>query len=207
MTRHVESAIEPPLLETAERPGAAAIAPLGLAPEGISGLEPLLEAKLWRNPCWFSFRLNYTAMHFNGPIYVWIRRVYGLSRPEYAVIYALGIGGSRQASEITRASGHPKNTLSRAIAKLEEDGLIARDTSAASGRNQILSLTRRGQDLFDTTLPTIVEHERKLLAGISEEERATLSRILAKVVLGSRDWPTVVGGIPGNPEDDPPDEL
>ncbi len=185
--------------EAAAGPGAA---PFGLIADGVSGMDPLLEAKLWRNPCWFSFRINYTALGYNRPLYDWVRRVHGLSRPEYTVIYSLGIGGSRQASQITRASGHPKNTLSRAIAKLEERGLILRDTGAGTGRNQTLSLTRAGQNLFDQTLPMFVEHERKVLSGITEEERATLARILAKVVLSSHDWPTEVTGGPDDaPED------
>ncbi len=170
-------------------------AAIALMADGVSGLDPLLEAKLWRNPCWFAFRINYTALRYNQPLYDWVRQAHGLNRPEYTVIYSLGIGGSRQASQITHSSGHPKNTLSRAIARLESRGLIHRDKSAGTGRNQLLSLTVEGHNLFDTTLPTFIEHERRLLAGITEEDRAALARILAKVVLSSHDWPTEVTGL------------
>jgi len=195
MTRKTDFGDRAPALPGATE-GAAWQAPSGLAAEGVSGMDSLLEAKLWRNPCWFAFRVNYAALRYNQPLYDWVRQSYDLSRPEYTVIYSLGIGGSRQASQITHASGHPKNTLSRAIAKLEARGLLRRDTSSGTGRKQLLSLTAQGHDLFDATLPNFVEHERRMLSGITEDERATLSRILAKVVLSSHDWPTEVAGAP-----------
>lgn len=174
--------------------GHGARSPIALASEGVSGMDPLLEAKLWRNPCWFAFRINYIAFRYNQPLYTWVEQTYDLSRPEFTVIYSLGIGGGHKASQITRSSGHPKNTLSRAIAKLESRGLIQRDAGPGTGRNQLLRLTRQGHALFDAALPKFVEHERRLLSGITEDERAALARILAKVVLSSHDWPTDLTG-------------
>ncbi len=160
--------------------------------EGVSGMDPMLEAKLWRNPCWLAFRVNYLALRYNGPLYDWVRRKYGLSRPEYVVIYSLALSGGGQARDITRTSGFPKNTLSRAITRLESLGLIVRRRVAGQGRNQPLHLSETGRALFDESLPVFVEHERAMLAGLTEEERATLSRLMAKVVLSADDWPNEI---------------
>lgn len=162
----------------------------GPAPVGVSGMDPMLEAKLWRNPCWFSFRLNYLALRYNLPLYDWVRRTYGLSRPEYVCLYSLALSDGGLATDITRTSGFPKNTLSRAIRRLEQLGLVERGAAGSGrGRGQRLHLTPAGWSLYRETLPAFEEHEARMLSGLTEEERATLSRLMAKMVLGSGSWP------------------
>ena len=43
-------------------------------------LNPMIDTKLWQNPCWLSFRANFIAHHFNQPLYDWIQRRYRLTR-------------------------------------------------------------------------------------------------------------------------------
>jgi len=161
------------------------------APVGVSGMDAMLEAKLWRNPCWFAFRLNYLALRYNLPLYDWVRRRCGLSRPEYVCLYSLALSDGGLASDITRTSGFPKNTLSRAIRRLEELGLVAREESGSGrGRGRRLHLSPAGWALYRETLPTFEAHETRMLSGLTEAERATLSRLMAKVVLSAADWPT-----------------
>ena len=188
MSRRNQAASRSPGGAPADGPALADAVPAG----GVSGMDPMLEAKLWRNPCWLAFRVNYLALRYNGPLYDWVRRKYGLSRPEYVVIYSLALSGGGQARDITRTSGFPKNTLSRAITRLESLGLIVRSRIAGQGRNQPLNLSGAGRALFDESLPVFVEQERAMLSGLTEEERATLSRLMAKVVLGADDWPNEI---------------
>src|SRR5262245_2823829 len=54
-------------------------------------LEPMVATKLWRNPCWLSFRANFIAHHFNQPLYDLIQARYRLTPPEHVVLYALGL--------------------------------------------------------------------------------------------------------------------
>ena len=58
---------------------------------GASGLATLMEAKMWQNPCWFAARFNWIALRYNAPLYGWVQQTYGLSRPEFVVIYSLGL--------------------------------------------------------------------------------------------------------------------
>jgi hypothetical protein len=46
----------------------------------------MLEAKLWENPCPFTFRINYLALLYNTPLYTWVQDTYGLKRSEYVVL-------------------------------------------------------------------------------------------------------------------------
>ena len=59
----------------------------------------------------------------------------------------LALADGAQARDISDSSGFPKNTLSRAIAKLEKDGLIVREQRPGGGRNQPLRLSDAGWDL------------------------------------------------------------
>ena len=83
--------------------------PAALPPDD-SGLHPLIAVKLWENPCWFSFRLNYLALRFNGPLYGWIEQRYRLMRPEYVVLYALHLRDGIAAKDVVASAGFPKNT-------------------------------------------------------------------------------------------------
>lgn len=170
-------------------------APFGAAPaEGASGLDAMTEAKLWRNPCWLAFRFNYLALRYNLPLYGWIKREHGLSRPEYVALYSLALCEGAQARDIAATSGFPKNTVSRAVSRLEALGLIRRGEDAADRRAKPLFLTEAGRALYAETLPAFVAHERRMLDALTEEERATLSRLLARVVLNSVDWPRRLDG-------------
>ncbi len=155
---------------------------------GASGMEALTEAKLWRNPCWFAFRFNHIALRYNAPLYGWIKRRTGLSRPEFVVIYSLGLLDGAQARDIASSSGFPKNTLSRAIEKLCGLGLIERRVDAADRRNQTLHLLRAGRRMFDETLQKFVVFEERMLRSLSPAERDTLSTLLAKIVLDTPNW-------------------
>jgi DNA-binding MarR family transcriptional regulator len=160
-------------------------------PDMAPDMTPMLEAKLWRNPCWFAFRLNYLALRYNLPLYDWVRRTYGLSRPEYVALYSLALSDGGRASDIVATSGFPKNTLSRAVRRLEDLGLIAREASSPGGRRgQALHLSPAGDALFRETLPAFERQERMMLAGLSHDEHATLSRLMAKVVMTADAWPT-----------------
>ena len=69
--------------------------------------DEMTAAKLWNNPCWLTYRLNYLALRYNVPLYEWVERTYGLSRPEYVVIYSLGLKDGSVARDIAISSGFP----------------------------------------------------------------------------------------------------
>lgn len=158
----------------------------------VSGLDAMTEAKLWRNPCWLTYRLNYLALRYNVPLYTWVERTYGLSRPEFVVIFSLGLRDRAVARDIAVSSGFPPNTLSRAIHKLVRLGLTTRTSDAADRRRFVLMLSETGRALFEEALPRFVDFEHMMLEALSEDERTTLSRLMAKMVLASPTWPTSI---------------
>jgi DNA-binding MarR family transcriptional regulator len=154
--------------------------------------DEMTRVKLWQNPCWFTYRLNYLALRYNVPLYAWVEEHHGLSRPEFVVIFSLGLLDGAYARDISASSGFPQNTLSRAIHKLNRLKLISRTPDADDGRRFILSLTAAGRTLFDESLPRFVSFEHMMLNALDHDEQQQLSTLMAKMVLASPQWPNTL---------------
>lgn len=179
------AARQAPVLKSVDGPASA---PAGDA----GGLHPLIAVKLWENPCWFSFRINYLGLRFNLPVYGWIEERYGLVRPEYVVLYALHLQDGIAAKDVVASAGFPKNTISRAIQKLLRRRLIRRASDARDRRSYVLRLTAEGRRILDETVPPMVAWEKRMLSGLSREEQQVLSKLLARLVQDSPHWPTSI---------------
>jgi DNA-binding MarR family transcriptional regulator len=173
---------------------------MGRSPTSLSGadqgraaalddLDPLVVTKLWDNPCWLSFRLNFTAFRFNDPVYRWIESRYGLSRPDFAALYSVGLREGVAAKNIVASAGLPKNTLSRAIQKLLQRRLLRRRSDPSDLRSYVLHLTPAGRAIFDETMPVMLRQQGAMLACLDEQEQRQLCALMDKLVIASPDWP------------------
>lgn len=159
-----------------------------------AALHPLIAIKLWQNPCWLSFRINYLSLRFNLPVYGWIEQRYGLMRPEYVVLYALYLRDGIAAKDVCATAGFPKNTISRAIQKLLRRRLICRAPDARDRRSFVLRLTGEGRRILDETVPPMTAHEKRMLSVLNRDEQRALSGLLAKLVADSPNWPAQLNG-------------
>lgn len=171
------------------KPLSAAGGAEGSAPQA---LDPLIATKLWQNPCWFSFRLNFVSFRFNDPVYRWIETRYGLMRPEFVALYAVGLREGVAAKNIVASAGLPKNTLSRAIQKLLQRRLLRREADSEDLRSYGLFLTGAGRRIFDETMPVMLGQQATMLSVLSESEQRQLRQLLDKLVLASPGWPTEI---------------
>ena len=153
-------------------------------------LNPLIVVKLWGNPCWLSFRINYLGLRFNLPVYGWIKQRYGLVRQEYVVLYSLHLRDGISAKDVCASTGFPKNTISRAIQKLLCRRLIRRAPDPHDRRSYVLRLTGEGRRILDETVPPMVAWERQMLSGLNREEQQVLAKLLARLVEDSPRWPS-----------------
>ena len=69
------------------------------------------------------------------------------------------------------------------LRRLESRGLVTRPTSVESGRSLPARLTREGEDLLTRTDSGVRAAERKLMAGLTAEQRQGFKRVL--IALGS----------------------
>ena len=138
---------------------------------------------------WIGLRLTVLSSRYMAPISAMLEQDQGLSRDDVTVTICLSITNATSAQEIVRYTGRPKNSVSRAVASLEERGFLLRHADANDRRSSTLSLTARGHRLSDRIAACFVERDSLMLGPLSEQERRDFNRLLNKVATPSVSWP------------------
>ncbi len=84
-------------------------------------------------------------------------------------------------TDLSRAVGLDKSTLTPALDQLERKGLIIRERTANDRRTYALSLSERGEALLADLTAKVERHEENIVAALSDAERAALLRLLKKI--------------------------
>jgi DNA-binding MarR family transcriptional regulator len=92
--------------------------------------------------------------------------------------YALSPGALMDSMMIT------SGTVTNRIDQLEKAGLVSRETNPEDRRGQIVRLTPEGLALIDEAVTAHVENQHRLVAGLSEDERATLEALTRAFLKG-----------------------
>lgn len=108
---------------------------------------------------------------------------FGITRTQWRVLANLGRFGAMTARDICRISHIEKTKVSRAVAGLEQAGLIARTPSPADRRAEILSLTESGDGAFADLGQRALAYDRALRAEIGHEDAEVLQRLLRLLML------------------------
>jgi DNA-binding MarR family transcriptional regulator len=106
---------------------------------------------------------------------------HGLEQFEFDVLAALRRAGppyelspGRLLIETLVGSG----TMTHRLDRLEQRGLVRRRPDPDDGRSVRVRLTARGRARVDAAFGDLLDRERALLAGITPEQRATLTDLL-----------------------------
>jgi DNA-binding MarR family transcriptional regulator/predicted GNAT family N-acyltransferase len=100
---------------------------------------------------------------------------------EGRALYEIGKGDGVTAKAIGEVTGLDAGYLSRIVARLERDGVVARERSASDGRSTLLRLTEQGADVFDAFDRRSSALVEGLIAGLSGDDRTRLVRALETV--------------------------
>ena len=84
-------------------------------------------------------------------------------------------------AELADAAGVSRATMTGLIDTLERDGLVTREHDTVDRRMMLVCLTAKGRALLQAILPDHFKSMAWLMAPLSEAERASLVRLLAKV--------------------------
>jgi DNA-binding MarR family transcriptional regulator/GNAT superfamily N-acetyltransferase len=93
---------------------------------------------------------------------------------EGRVVYELAQHESTEVADLRRVLDIDPGYMSRILAAFEADGLVTRSRSERDGRRQVIALTRRGRDAFDTLNARSAGEIKQLLAPLSHHDRARL---------------------------------
>ena len=134
------------------------------------------------------WRLSFLANFYAGPLYARLQAEHRLGRPGFVVLYCLSERGGLMARDVVRASGLPKNSVSRAAADLIAKGLVVADADGGDRRAKPMRLTDRGAALMAELLPAFGARQEDLTRPLSEAERETLRLLLEKMAGHLPNW-------------------
>jgi DNA-binding MarR family transcriptional regulator/GNAT superfamily N-acetyltransferase len=94
--------------------------------------------------------------------------------PEARVLYELGQREQTDVVALRRTLELDGGYLSRLLARLEEQGFIARERAAGDARRQVVALTNDGRDAYETLDARSAAEIGTLLDGLAAADRARL---------------------------------
>jgi DNA-binding MarR family transcriptional regulator len=113
---------------------------------------------------------------------VWRR--HRLDSGEYDVLAALSRSGPDHRltpTELYRSVLVSSATMTERLDRLERRGFITRRPAGRDRRSVLIELTPAGRAVFDQAHPDLLATEATLLDGLPRQDRAALSRLLAKL--------------------------
>lgn len=132
-----------------------------------------------------AYRITYLANAIVFPAYDEIKRDFGLVRAEYILLACLSHFDVLTAQEVARISRRPRNTISRAVHRMLDEGYLDRAPDPDDGRQSKLRITPAGRALHDQISGYLSRRQDDVLATLNQEERATLATLLKKAALNA----------------------
>jgi len=106
---------------------------------------------------------------------------YDLTRTQWRILAVLS-GGEMTASGICQKTMMDKTTISRAVKNLITRKLIRRKASQNDGRRSPLTLSAKGQILFDKLVPLALAGEAKLRARLNRIDLDKLENAIDQIL-------------------------
>lgn len=127
-------------------------------------------------------RLNRLSTHLGREVEAVLLK-HGLSSSAFDVLATLRRSGSPyrlSPGDLLAMTMVSSGTMTNRIDQLEKAGLVERIHNPNDRRSVLISLTERGFAIVEEVAGAHVENQHRLVAGLSEEERATLNRLLKR---------------------------
>jgi DNA-binding MarR family transcriptional regulator len=109
-------------------------------------------------------------------------RPHGLPVAKWRVLATLSDGDGLTIGELARIVLFKQPTLTKTIDRMQVDGLVERRTSGGDRRKVQVFITPRGRQLVTALLAEAKAHEAQVTAAYSDQEMATLKRVLRTLI-------------------------
>ncbi|MCF6275123.1 MAG: MarR family winged helix-turn-helix transcriptional regulator [Robiginitomaculum sp.] len=110
---------------------------------------------------------------------------YKLSRTQWRVMAVLASCEELTAQSVADKTGMDKTTVSRAVAKMLDRGLLKRGTSQQDARSAPLPLNTKGKAMFAKIAPQALRQEQELKDMFTDTDLVQLTTFLDKLVDGN----------------------
>lgn len=106
---------------------------------------------------------------------------HGLTPSEWRTMAILSENGGIPATEIVERSSMDKVSVSRAVKKMHERGLLDKTLNREDARSVLLDLSPKGRAVYEDIVPKVLEAERSMLKGISDKDFQTFLGVMSRV--------------------------
>ena len=130
-----------------------------------------------------AYRITYLGNAIVMPTYDAVYRDFGLARAEYILLGCLSHFDQLTAQDVARIARRPRNTISRAVHRMVDEGHLERAPDPGDARQATLKVTPSGRALHEQISAYLVRRQEEVLSVLSKEERKTLSDILQKTAM------------------------
>lgn len=127
--------------------------------------------------------LSYVTSAIIVPAYNDVKSEFGIIRAEYLLLLCLSHFPVLTAQDVSRLTGRPRNSISRAVNRMLREGYIKRIPDPDDGRQAKLSIRAAGRKLHSEVAAFLVNHQEKVLGVLTKSERKTLERLLRKTAV------------------------
>lgn len=97
-------------------------------------------------------------------------RDHQLTPSEWRTMAILGLNRQLPAAEIVDRSSMDKVSVSRAVKKMHERGLLQKTDNADDGRSSLLSLSKTGSAVYSDLVPKVLGVEARMVEGLTSQE-------------------------------------
>ncbi len=111
---------------------------------------------------------------------------HGISVPTWRILTS-ALEKERTITEIGQLVLMKQSALSRALDRLERDGLIIRKRSAAERRSVYIALTAKGRKQAESLRATAALHEKRIREALSARDLRQLGMLLDRVIAALAD--------------------
>ncbi len=129
-----------------------------------------------------AYRLSYLTSAIVTAGYDAVKRETGLIRGEYLLLLCLSHQKILTAQDVARMTRRPRNTISRAVHRMLDEGYIDRAPDPSDGRQSKLTITAKGRAMQTRIEQILSEREEEVVAPLSVDDHASLDAILQKLV-------------------------
>ena len=137
----------------------------------IDSYECILQVMLARRAPFLGRYLPYLLRQadqtLSAPFYAALTRS-GVARSEWRVLVVLEELGELRVAELATASLSPQPTVTHALQRLEDRGLVTRTVSQEDRRQRVVAITADGSSLTTTLMDEATRLEAEALAGAGD---------------------------------------
>lgn len=128
-----------------------------------------------------AYKISYLANAIVIPTYDDIYKDLGIFRSEYHLLLCLAHFESLTAQDVSKMIRSPRNSISRAVHRMQNEGYLKRDPDPDDGRQMKLTITPKGYAMHQQIAVYLVKREAEILDILDVAEREQLRQTLRKL--------------------------